>query len=63
MIENSLVKVWIKFYMGDEFMKEVKNNEKKFIVYILFFLKNFDKNLVWLFRLVFNCWIDWGILI
>lgn len=29
MIENSLVKVWIKSYMGDELMKEVKNNEKK----------------------------------
>lgn len=28
MIENSLVKVWIKSYMGDELMKEVKNNEK-----------------------------------
>lgn len=26
MIENSLVKVWIKSYMGDELMKEVKNN-------------------------------------
>lgn len=29
MIENSLVKLWIKSYMGDELMKEVKNNEKK----------------------------------
>lgn len=28
MIENSLVKVWIKSYMGDELIKEVKNNEK-----------------------------------
>lgn len=29
MIENSLVQVWIKSYMGDELMKKVKNNEKK----------------------------------
>lgn len=28
MIENSLVEVWIKSYMGDELIKEVKNNEK-----------------------------------
>lgn len=33
MIENSLVKVWIKSYMGDELMKEVKNNEKNLTAY------------------------------
>lgn len=40
MIENSLVKVWIKFYMGDEFMKEVKNNEKN-LQFIFYFFKKF----------------------
>lgn len=55
MIENSLVKVWIKSYMGDELMKEVKNNEKKPTVYTPFPPKNLDKNPVRSSRSVFNC--------
>lgn len=55
MIENSLVKVWIKSYMGDELMKEVKNNEKK--TYSLHPIppKIPDKNPVRSSRSVFNC--------
>lgn len=55
MIENSLVKVWIKSYMGDELMKEVKNNEKKPTAYTPSPQKNPDKNPVRSSRSVFNC--------
>lgn len=55
MIENSLVKVWIKSYMGDELMKEVKNNEKNPTAYTPPPKKNPDKNPVRSSRSVFNC--------
>lgn len=55
MIENSLVKVWIKSYMGDELMKEVKNNEKNPTAYTPSPQKKPDKNPVRSSRSVFNC--------
>lgn len=55
MIENSLVKVWIKSYMGDELMKEVKKNEKNLTAYTPSPQKNPDKNPVRSSRSVFNC--------
>lgn len=55
MIENSLVKVWIKSYMGDELMKEVKNNEKTLQLTPHPPQKKPDKNPVRSSRSVFNC--------
>lgn len=56
MIENSLVKVWIKSYMGDELMKEVKNNEKNpYSLHPIPPQKKPDKNPVRSSRSVFNC--------